>query len=448
MPDDAVPAQPRSRRAQVRPDAGARRADDAGVLEHLAAGLDDDARAAAQLHALAERAARRNLRIGYEALAWGRHVNHYGRRGRSCDAPSIRTSASSSTASTPCRWATIPPASPTFPGEKIFFLQMADAPLLAMDVLQWARHHRNFPGPGPVRPAAISRAGAASPATPDRCRSRSSTTCSAKRRTGAPRSTRCGRCSISRAGAAAARAAPRRDELARRRANARVRRSASSCSIRRRPRSRRLRVPRVRRRRGDRAAARTACSRRWASGAPAAIARRTSRCTGRARSTSSSTPSPIRSRAQRFDVHGPSVCAIGLATDDPRSARATARRRCSRRASTAGSGPASCSVPAVVAPAAASSTSCQRARVGRAVRDRLRPRRRGSGGRPDAGLTRVDHVALGLPATSSTPGSCSAAPCSGWSPARASSWPTRSAWSAAAASPTPIAACAWCSTSR
>ena len=25
---------------------------------------------------------------------------------------------------------------------------MADAPLLAMDVLQWARHHRNFPGQG------------------------------------------------------------------------------------------------------------------------------------------------------------------------------------------------------------------------------------------------------------------------------------------------------------
>ena len=34
-------------------------------------------RAAAQLHELAERAARRNLRIGYEALAWGRHVSLY-----------------------------------------------------------------------------------------------------------------------------------------------------------------------------------------------------------------------------------------------------------------------------------------------------------------------------------------------------------------------------------
>src|SRR5205823_2387493 len=34
------------------------------------------------------------------------------------------------------------------PGEKIFFMQLADAPLLAMDVLQWARHYRSFPGQG------------------------------------------------------------------------------------------------------------------------------------------------------------------------------------------------------------------------------------------------------------------------------------------------------------
>src|SRR5436190_18353609 len=34
-------------------------------------------RAADQLHHLAERAARRGLRVGYEALAWGRWVNRY-----------------------------------------------------------------------------------------------------------------------------------------------------------------------------------------------------------------------------------------------------------------------------------------------------------------------------------------------------------------------------------
>ncbi len=34
------------------------------------------------------------------------------------------------------------------PGDKLFFLQLADAPQLAMDVLQWSRHHRLFPGQG------------------------------------------------------------------------------------------------------------------------------------------------------------------------------------------------------------------------------------------------------------------------------------------------------------
>ena len=30
----------------------------------------------------------------------------------------------------------------------MFFLQLADAPRLRMDVLQWSRHHRLFPGQG------------------------------------------------------------------------------------------------------------------------------------------------------------------------------------------------------------------------------------------------------------------------------------------------------------
>ena len=41
-----------------------------------------------------------------------------------------------------------PAAIADIPGDKIFFLQMADAPLLSMDVLQWSRHYRNFPGQG------------------------------------------------------------------------------------------------------------------------------------------------------------------------------------------------------------------------------------------------------------------------------------------------------------
>ena len=34
------------------------------------------------------------------------------------------------------------------PVEKITFLQLADAPLMKMDVLEWSRHFRCFPGQG------------------------------------------------------------------------------------------------------------------------------------------------------------------------------------------------------------------------------------------------------------------------------------------------------------
>nr|VUD28522.1 4-hydroxyphenylpyruvate dioxygenase [Raoultella sp. NCTC 9187] len=34
------------------------------------------------------------------------------------------------------------------PVDKITFLQLADAPLMKMDVLEWSRHFRCFPGQG------------------------------------------------------------------------------------------------------------------------------------------------------------------------------------------------------------------------------------------------------------------------------------------------------------
>ncbi|MGZ0785604.1 3-dehydroshikimate dehydratase QuiC [Pseudomonas saponiphila] len=100
------------------------------------------------LHQLAERAAVRGLRIGYEALAWGRHVNTYQQVWdivRSADHPSLGVLLDS--------FHTLslkgdPAAIAEIPGDKIFFVQMADAPILAMDVLEWSRHFRCFPGQG------------------------------------------------------------------------------------------------------------------------------------------------------------------------------------------------------------------------------------------------------------------------------------------------------------
>lgn len=97
---------------------------------------------------LAEHAGRRGLRIGYEALAWGRHVNTWQQVWqlvREIDHPSLGVLLDS--------FHTLslkgdPTAIAQIPGDKIFFVQMADAPILAMDVLEWSRHFRCFPGQG------------------------------------------------------------------------------------------------------------------------------------------------------------------------------------------------------------------------------------------------------------------------------------------------------------
>ncbi|NML15752.1 bifunctional sugar phosphate isomerase/epimerase/4-hydroxyphenylpyruvate dioxygenase family protein [Azohydromonas caseinilytica] len=109
--------------------------------------LPDPALAAEQLRALAERAARRNLRIGFEALAWGRHVKLWRQAWdivQRVDHPHLGLIVDSfhtfSLKDSPQGIADV--------GEKLFFVQMADAPLMGLDVIDWARHHRNFPGQG------------------------------------------------------------------------------------------------------------------------------------------------------------------------------------------------------------------------------------------------------------------------------------------------------------
>ena len=110
--------------------------------------VDDDDRIAEQLRLLAEAAQRRGMRISYEALAWGTHVNTYERSWeivRRADHPALGLCLDSfhilSRGSDPAGIRDIP-------GEKLFFLQLADAPHLDMNVLQWSRHYRLFPGQG------------------------------------------------------------------------------------------------------------------------------------------------------------------------------------------------------------------------------------------------------------------------------------------------------------
>lgn len=110
--------------------------------------VDDDDLAAEQLRHLAALAEERGIRVAYEALAWGRFVNTYEHAWhivRRADHPALGVCLDSFHI---LSRRSDPRAIRTIPGEKIFFLQLADAPLLDMDVLHWSRHHRLFPGQG------------------------------------------------------------------------------------------------------------------------------------------------------------------------------------------------------------------------------------------------------------------------------------------------------------
>jgi 4-hydroxyphenylpyruvate dioxygenase len=110
--------------------------------------VDDDELAARQLYRLAELAQDFGIRVAYEALAWGRHVSTYDHAWSIVEQaghPALGTCLDSFHI---LARGSDPKGIEDIPGEKIFFLQLADAPLMAMDVLQWSRHYRCFPGQG------------------------------------------------------------------------------------------------------------------------------------------------------------------------------------------------------------------------------------------------------------------------------------------------------------
>ncbi|QEW00031.1 sugar phosphate isomerase/epimerase and 4-hydroxyphenylpyruvate domain-containing protein [Microbacterium caowuchunii] len=110
--------------------------------------IDDDATSASQLRRLGDVAARYGVRIAYEALAWGKYVDDYRRAWRIvelADHPAVGVCLDSFHILSRGH---DPAAIERIPAEKIFFLQLADAPSLSMDVLSWSRHHRLFPGEG------------------------------------------------------------------------------------------------------------------------------------------------------------------------------------------------------------------------------------------------------------------------------------------------------------
>ncbi|MEP0941142.1 MAG: TIM barrel protein [Rhizobiaceae bacterium] len=118
-------------------------------------------RAADDLRQLGDIAASRGLRVGYEALAWGKHVNDHRDAWeivRRADHPNIGLIVDS--------FHTLgrklsPESIRSVPGDKIFFVQLADAPAIDMDLLYWSRHFRNMPGEGDLDVTGFMRAVAA-----------------------------------------------------------------------------------------------------------------------------------------------------------------------------------------------------------------------------------------------------------------------------------------------
>ena len=118
-------------------------------------------RAADDLRALGERAARRGLRVGYEALAWGRHINDHRDAWeivRRANHPNIGLILNSF--HTLARRIDVGSIR-AIPGDRIFIVQLADAPLIDMDPLYWSRHFRNMPGEGDLPVLDFMRAVAA-----------------------------------------------------------------------------------------------------------------------------------------------------------------------------------------------------------------------------------------------------------------------------------------------
>ena len=112
------------------------------------AGLGGIARCADDFSELGEIAKQYGVRVGYEALAWGRFINDHRDAWevvRRADHPQIGLildsfhSLARRIDSDSIRM---------IPGDKIFFVQLADAPAIDMDLLYWSRHFRNMPGEG------------------------------------------------------------------------------------------------------------------------------------------------------------------------------------------------------------------------------------------------------------------------------------------------------------
>ncbi|OZF05630.1 sugar phosphate isomerase/epimerase family protein [Rhodococcoides fascians] len=110
--------------------------------------IDDRDLSASQLHALGEAAAEHGATVMFEALAWGTHINRIADVEdalRRADHPSL--SLVVDTFHLYAAGDGIEQIHALDP-RGIGFLQVADAPWMDLELIQWSRNHRCFPGDG------------------------------------------------------------------------------------------------------------------------------------------------------------------------------------------------------------------------------------------------------------------------------------------------------------
>ena len=118
-------------------------------------------RAAADFAALGDIARAAGVRVGYEALAWGRHVSDHRDAWEIVRRPNHPNVGLILDSFHTLARKIDPDTIRSIPGDKIFIVQLADAPLIDMDLLYWSRHFRNMPGEGDLPVVDFMRAVAA-----------------------------------------------------------------------------------------------------------------------------------------------------------------------------------------------------------------------------------------------------------------------------------------------
>lgn len=110
-------------------------------------GVADPDRQINDLAKMADLAQQHGIKVAFEALAWGRHIHRYSvawERVKAVDSPALGLVLDSFhvlSLGDELQLSGIPL-------EKIFFVQLADAPRKNLEVQEWSRHFRCFPGKG------------------------------------------------------------------------------------------------------------------------------------------------------------------------------------------------------------------------------------------------------------------------------------------------------------